>query len=302
MKSSPTLIKALCLWPLLLALPVLPLHSQDVSGDGMALLTYLEPYRSIEMSPAEGGVISEILVKEGDRVLKDQILLKLDSEAIAARLSVAKAQADNMGTILAAESEYKLQKERYEKLASLEKRDVSSQYEVQRQFASMKTAEGRLTEALEMKRVYQLQVDQARAELERRFLKSPIDGIVVEIEKDVSEPVNPIEASRDEYLIRVVNISQLLAKAHLPGNLIGRVVEGSEMQIKVEGSNGDRPQVVTGRVEYVSPVIDSASNTITVKVVVDNSAGTIRAGSPAQLLVPGTTVAGESAKETAKVP
>jgi RND family efflux transporter MFP subunit len=268
-------------------------RGQEVSGDGMALLTYLEPYRSIEMSPAEGGVISEILVKEGDRVMKDQLLLKLDAEAIEARLSVAMAQADNMGTILASESEYKLQKDRYEKLAKLEKRDVSSQYEVQRQFATMKTAEGRLTEALEMKRVYQLQVDQARAELERRFLKSPIDGIVVEIIKDVAEPVNPIESSRDEYLVRVVKIDELLAEAHLPGSFAGRIVEGTEMQIKVESGNGARPQTVVGRVEYVSPVIDSASNTIRVKIVVDNAAGTIRPGSPAQLIVPGTKLAGE---------
>jgi RND family efflux transporter MFP subunit len=273
-----------------------PTRGQEVSGDGMALLTYLEPYRSIEMSPAEGGVISEILVKEGDRVMKDQMLLKLDADAIQARLSVAMAQADNMGTILASESEYKLQKDRYEKLAKLEKRDVSSQYEVQRQFANMKTAEGRLTEALEMKRVYQLQVEQARAELERRFLKSPIDGVVVEIKKDVAEPVNPIESSRSEYLVRVVKIDLLLAEAHLPGSFAGRIVEGTEMQIKVEAGDGARPQIVVGRVEYVSPVIDSASNTIRVKIVVDNAAGTIRPGSPAQLIVPGTNLAAEGGK------
>lgn len=291
MKSIPSRRAA---WWLAAALACAqPVRSQEVSGDGMALLTYLEPYRSIEMSPAEGGVISEILVREGDRVMKDQILLKLDAEAIEARLSVAVAQADNMGTILAAESEYKLQKDRYEKLAKLEKRDVSSQYEVQRQLASMKTAEGRLTEALEMKRVYQLQVDQARAELERRYLKSPIDGIVVEIVKDVAEPVNPIESSRDEYLVRVVKVDELLAVAHLPGNLAGRVVEGTELSLKVDGGDGGRPQVVKGRVEYVSPVIDSASNTIRVRIVVDNAAGTIRPGSPAQLMVPGTSLAGE---------
>jgi RND family efflux transporter MFP subunit len=272
-----------------------PARGQEVSGDGMALLTYLEPYRSIEMSPAEGGVISEILVKEGDRVMKDQVLLKLDAESIEARLAVAMAQADNMGTILASESEYKLQQDRYDKLSKLEKRDVSSQYEVQRQFATMKTAEGRLTEALEMKRVYQLQVDQARAELQRRYLKSPIDGIVVEIMKDVAEPVNPIESSRDEYLVRVVKIDELVAEAHLPGSLAGRIVEGTEMQLKVEGGDGTRPQLVVGRVEYVSPVIDSASNTIRVKIVVNNAAGTIRPGSAAQLLVPGTQLAEEGA-------
>ncbi len=262
-------------------------ESSQAYGDEVP--TYLEPYRSLEMSPAESGVIREIMVKEGDHVIKGQPLLKLDSEAIEARLAVAMAQADNMGGINAAESEYQLQKERYEKLAKLESRDVSSEYEVQRALATMKTAEGRLTEALEQKRVFQLQADQARAELERRILKSPIDGIVVEIVKDISEPVSPIESSREEYLIRVVRIDQLQAVAHLDGEWAGRIREGYEMELKLDSKDADEGAAgrrVKGVVEYISPVIDSASNTVRLRLVVDNSAGTIRAGSPARLLLP----------------
>ncbi|MBL9154376.1 MAG: efflux RND transporter periplasmic adaptor subunit [Verrucomicrobiales bacterium] len=300
MKNSPRLFALAGLVAALsVGLPGGYLRAQDASGDGLGLLTYLEPYRSIEMSPAEGGIIAEILVKEGDRVLKDQVLLKLDHDVIAARLSVATAQADNMGDILAAESEYKLEKDRYDKLAGLAKRDVSSDYEVQRALGTMKASEGRLTAALELKRIYQLQVDQARAELDRRFLKSPIDGVVVEIVKDVAEPVNPVESTRDEFLVRVVQIDRLIAEVHVPGVYASRVTEGSELQLKVETAPGARPQVVVGKVEFVSPVIDSASNTVRIKVVVDNAAGTIRAGSPAQLILPGTPLAGPGEVDTA---
>lgn len=264
-----------------LALPV-------VTGaqEGEMVLTYLEPYRSLEMSPAESGVIREILVKEGDRVIKGQPLLKLDAETIEARLAVAMAQADNMGSINAAESEFKLQKDRYEKLAKLESRDVSSQFEVERALATMKTAEGRLTEALEQKRVFQLQADQARAELERRVLKSPIDGIVVEIVKDVAEPVSPIESNRDEYLVRVVRIDRLQAEAHLAGEWAGRIEEGDELMLRLDAGGGEAVSEVLGTVEFVSPVIDSASNTVRLRLAVDNASGAIRAGSPAQLQLP----------------
>ena len=83
------------------AIPI-AISAQEVSGDGAAVLTYLEPYRSIEMNPAEGGVISEILVKEGARVTKGEILLKLDSEAIEARLKVAEAQVKRAKEAVAA--------------------------------------------------------------------------------------------------------------------------------------------------------------------------------------------------------
>lgn len=274
---------------LLLTLPVMS-GAQEGAPSGESVLTYLEPYRSLEMSPAESGVIREIMVNEGDRVIKGQPLLKLDAETIEARLAVAMAQADNMGSINAAESEYKLQKDRYEKLAKLESRDVSSQFEVERALATMKTAEGRLTEALEQKRVFQLQADQARAELERRILKSPIDGIVVEIAKDVAEPVSPIESNRDEYLVRVVRIDRLQAVAHLSGEWAGRLREGDEMTLRLDaaaGGGGERE--VVGTVEYVSPVIDSASNTVRLRLAVDNASGSIRAGSPAQLRLPAGT-------------
>ncbi len=261
---------------------------EPLTGSEFTVLTYLEPYRSIEMSPAESGVIREILVKEGDRVIKGQPLLKLDAETIEARLAVAMAQADNMGSINAAESEYKLQLDRYEKLAKLESRDVSSQYEVQRALATMKSAEGRLTEALEQKRVFQLQADQARAELERRILKSPIDGIVVEIVKDLAEPVSPLESNRDEFLIRVVRVDQLQAVAHLPGEWAGRIREGDEMELRVESSDPSVPaRSVTGTVEYLSPLIDSASNTIRLRLMIENADGAIIAGTPAQLVVSG---------------
>ncbi|MCB1061563.1 MAG: efflux RND transporter periplasmic adaptor subunit [Verrucomicrobiae bacterium] len=264
------------------------LFSQEVaSGEGMSVLTYLEPYRSIEMSPAESGIIREILVKEGDHVIKGQPLLRLDDETIEARLAVAMAQADNMGGINAAESEYQLQKDRYEKLAKLESRDVSSEFEVQRALATMKTAEGRYTEALEQKRVFQLQADQARAELERRVLKSPIDGIVAEIVKDIAEPVSPIESSRDEYLIRVVKVDQLQAVAHLPGTWAGRIREGDEIELQIASRDAAVPaRVMVGKVEFVSPVIDSASNTVRLRLIVDNIKDPVRAGTPAQLILP----------------
>ncbi len=264
--------------------------AQEGAPSGESVLTYLEPYRSLEMSPAESGVIREIMIKEGDRVIKGQPLLKLDAETIEARLAVAMAQADNMGSINAAESEYKLQKDRYEKLAKLESRDVSSQFEVERALATMKTAEGRLTEALEQKRVFQLQADQARAELERRILKSPIDGIVVEIAKDVAEPVSPIESNRDEYLVRVVRIDRLQAVAHLSGEWAGQLREGDEMTLMLDAAaGGGGIREVVGTVEYVSPVIDSASNTVRLRLAVDNASGSIRAGSPAQLRLPAGT-------------
>ena len=255
------------------------------AGTPAGELTYLEPYRSHEMSPSESGLIREILVKEGDHVIQDQPLLKLDAETIEARLAVAMAQADNMGSIMAAESQFEVEKERYERLKQAG--GNASEYELKRQIGVMKAAEGRLTEALEQKRVFQLQADQARAELQRRILKSPIDGIVTEITKDLAEPVSPIENDRDEYLIRIVRIDRLKAEAFLPEEWATRITKGDELEILLgDGEEEGPPKIATGTVEFISPVNDSASKTVRVKLVVENQNGFIRAGTAAQVLLP----------------
>ena len=257
------------------------------AGTPENVLTYLEPYASHEMSPAESGLIRDILVKEGEHVIKNQPLLKLDAETIEARLAVAMAQADNMGSIMAAESQFEVAKERYERLK--EAGDQVTPYELKTQEGEMKAAEGRLTEALEQKRVFQLQAEQARAELGRRILKSPIDGQVTEITKDLAEPVSPIENDRDEYLIRVVRIDQLKAEAFLPGEWANRISKGDELELLLGDGQGEAPPKVTmGTVEFISPVNDSASNTVRLKLVVDNQNGFIRAGTAARIVLPDT--------------
>ena len=68
------------------------------------VLSYLEPYRSIEISAIETGIIAEIRVKEGDHVSAGDVLLLLDNEITEARLSIAKINAEGMGKLMATQA------------------------------------------------------------------------------------------------------------------------------------------------------------------------------------------------------
>ena len=61
--------------------------SADVPG-------YTEPYKTITVSAAEPGVIAEVLVEEGARVKKNQIVAKLDTAQHEAELDIAKTQTE----------------------------------------------------------------------------------------------------------------------------------------------------------------------------------------------------------------
>ena len=61
------------------------------AADESAILGYTEPYRLITVSAGEAGVIGEVLVKEGERVIEKQVLAKLDTAVLAAELEIARA-------------------------------------------------------------------------------------------------------------------------------------------------------------------------------------------------------------------
>jgi len=255
----------------------------------LRVLTYLEPYRSIEISPAESGVIRELLVEEGQAVRKGTPLIKLDSEVIEARLAVATAQSKNKGRILSAESLLTLEKGRYDKLADLDTKGLSNNFELERQMANMKSSEGRLIEAQEQQRVFLLQAEQIKQELAQRILRSPINGIISEINKDIAETVTTLEASRDDHLIQIVEIDLLKATAHVPASSVPLLKIGDLLSIELDQelrSDPNPPKPVSGKIEFISPVINSSSNTVRIRLRIDNMKRAIRGGSQAHVLIP----------------
>ncbi|MEM0967925.1 MAG: efflux RND transporter periplasmic adaptor subunit [Verrucomicrobiota bacterium] len=247
------------------------------------VLTYLEPYQSIEISPIETGTIDEIKVKEGEAVVKGQEMIRLDTEITAARLAIAETQAKAKGRIMVAEAQASLQQERYDRLRPLVSRGSSNQAELDKQAAALKEAQGALTIAHEEIRAAELQVKQIEAELKRRVLRSPIDGTVAEITKEIAEPVTASMFQTDSFLIRVVQLDKLKCVGHLPESSARGLKEGDTLTIRVD--NKDRTEI-EGVVEFVSPVINPATSTVRIRLIVDNEGSLLKGGSSAMILAP----------------
>ncbi len=270
-------------------------RAQQATATGAAVIpnatvpsvpVYLEPYRSIEISSVESGVIGEILVKEGDAVSEGQELIKLDLEVLQAQLAVAVAQAEGKGRVIAAEADYEMQSERLRKLEALRGAGRTNAAEIDRQAATTKSTEGLLLAAQEEVKIYELSAARIRAEVERRILRSPIDGVVVEIVKDVAEPVSTLRSQPGEpdYLIRVVKLNMLKTTAHLPEKAARDLKVGDFLRVVTEAGAGGE-QVVNGLIEYVSPIVKSSTGTVEVRMRIDNTALALRGGTAARVVV-----------------
>lgn len=253
-----------------------------LGAEPIEVLTYLEPNRSIEISSIERGVVGEILVEEGKAVKAGDTLIKLAAKVEEARLAVAKNQAASGGREQAAQAAFDQQNNRYKKLVELSETGAANQAELDREKAELDIAKANLTISQEDTKTYQLQVEQIEAEIARKTLKSPIDGVVVEITKDVAESVSEVMARDGNYLVRIVQTDVLKCVGHVPSAAAGGLKVGDELWIRMEsGDSGD----AKGKIEFVSPIINPATSTVRIRLVIDNADSRLKSGAAAAILV-----------------
>jgi HlyD family secretion protein len=122
----------------------------------------------------------------------------------------------------------------------------------------------------------------AVAQLGYSEIRSPIDGVVTD------GPWYPgMMPQAGAPLITVMNLSQMVAKAHIPQSQATLLKKGDTASITVAGA--DEP--VEGKVTMVSPALDPGSTTVEVWVQASNPKGVLKAGGSASLSMTAKTVA-----------
>jgi HlyD family secretion protein len=110
----------------------------------------------------------------------------------------------------------------------------------------------------------------AAAQLSYSEIRSPINGVVTE------RPLYPGEmAAAGTPLVTVMNISEVIAKAHIPQVSAALLKVGDKAEIDVPGMDKPFP----GKVTVVSPALDSGSTTVEVWVQVKNPGEHLKPGS-----------------------
>lgn len=144
------------------------------------------------LAPPMGGQIARLPFKEGNRVVKGDILLELwnqdqraqvsqaEREAVAARSRTREACVNS---VVAAKNAARIQQ--------LRKENLVSEGDTERAVGQADAGAAVCDAARDQEKVSQARIDVARAGLERTILRAPFDGIVAEINGEVGEFVTP---------------------------------------------------------------------------------------------------------------
>ncbi len=278
-----------------IALPWLAAWSMSVPGqseDPASVLGYLEPYRSISMNAAEAGVIDAIKVREGEMVKEGQHLLNLGIAVLEAQLTIAKIQAESTAAVELAEADLAVARDRNAKLSELKASGTAHASELARAEADLKKAVAQLDIAQEERKIAAFKVDEIQAGIEQRTLRSPINGVVVEINREIAESATaPQEGQQHKPLIKLAQVDQLRLVVHAPATTAAGLVAGQKLKVRVLGENSLSPGreaaglEAEGTIEFVSPTIDPATETIRIRLVIDNRDGRLKSGSHALVLL-----------------
>src|SRR5436305_4449141 len=115
---------------------VCPCAHSDDAIDG-----FTEPFRKIELAPAEAGVLTSRMANEGDTVEAGQLLGALDNDVLQISLKISKQVLESRGKLAAAKAERDLRAVRAARLKELHPKGFAHREEVDRAAADLAVAE-----------------------------------------------------------------------------------------------------------------------------------------------------------------
>ncbi|MBJ41742.1 MAG: efflux transporter periplasmic adaptor subunit [Planctomycetaceae bacterium] len=238
---------------------------------------FTEPFQQIELAAGEPGVLTEVLVHEDTRVTAGQKLGQLDTSVLEETFEIAKLRSESTGALRAAEAELELREKYLAPLSQLRGRGHATQREIERAIADVKVAQARVAMAQEELALQRLECDRIKAQIRRRQLFSPIDGVVSEICRDVGE----FFMANDPRVLTIVQLDRLRAKFATEPTQADRIVAGQNVQLEL-----NMGETIEAIVETVAPIMDAKSATVEVTVLIKNPNEAIASGTRCWLIVP----------------
>jgi RND family efflux transporter MFP subunit len=210
------------------------------------------------------GTIDKLLVREGTKVSKGQLLIQLDSRDLQADLARAHAEVENA-------------KAHLDRMNQLYVEDAVSKQEMENAIRGYRVAEAN-RKAVE-------------AQLSYTAVRAPFDGVITEKKVEAGELASP-----GQPLVKMEDSQRLRLEATVAEGDLRSVSRGDKIQVVIDALGG---QSLVGTVSQILPAGDPHTHTFTVKVDLPKTIGLktgmfgrfpLDKGTTQTILVPSTAV------------
>ena len=231
----------------------------------------VKPLRVVELAAPSQGTVAKVHVRPGDQVKVGDLLVELDTTILEAELNVAKARAADLTELNAAKvrrdglaiKEARLAKASAQRAVSVSQHDAA--------VLDLALAEAEITQVEQALALAALEVERTKTILDSMQLRSPVAGVVGE------NLIDPGEAAGQEPVATLYVNQPLRVEAFVPSALISSFAA----QDRFDSAIGTPVAQHSLSLDYISPVADLASNTISVFFLL--SADSVLPGSKCQI-------------------
>lgn len=235
----------------------------------------IEANSIIKLSVPSPGILAKVNFKRGDRVKAGAVVAELESAVEEATYRAARLRADSQVIVGAKEAERVNAGRKLNRTRQLATRDYASQQALE----DAQTAEALATFAVGQAKL-DLELAEAEAErlkavLERRFARSPVDGVVTKIDLHPGEHAEPTTS-----VALIAEIKPLRVEVYLPLAAFPLVKEGMRAEIRPQEPIGG---AYAAKVVMRDPLIDSASGLFQVLLELPNEDEAVPSGVRCQI-------------------
>jgi len=246
----------------------------------------VRPAREAEVSPKVSGKVSQIYFELGKRVIKGEILFKLDDRDLQLELREAEANLKVTRTslnssLVTAETNFNDAERNYQRTKRLYENQIASKQELEEAESQYKLAEDTYqaaklaeksgeTNARAQLEKAMVSYENAKTQLEYTVARAPISGIIATKDIKVGQYVGASTT-----VATLVDLSALEVETNVPEANINRLKLGDQVEVTVK-SVSEKP--FFGKISAIAPAVDGATLNYPVKIRVSNPENRLKSG------------------------
>lgn len=202
--------------------------------------------------PGQPGQIKSIYVKQGDKVHKGQLLLKLDNSVAMENVNAVKQQMNSV------KSQLGLARSVYDRQNNLWKNNIGTEVQLLQAKTNVETLEGQL-------KAIQANVSAASTQANQSNVYSDVNGTIDEVTAHVGETFNgnPLAGG----YIKIVNNGEPRIKVTIPESYAGKVSKGSSVVVQMPDIN----KSFEGTISFLSQTIGATTRGFTAEIKVPSN-------------------------------
>ena len=203
----------------------------------------IKPWTRLQLMSKLGGTITDVLVQEGDRVQKGDVLAHIESK-------------DYEIALTRAEAAYKLAKSEYDRDKSIYDKGVIPASTLDANKTSMQTARA--------------DYENAKLLYSRTTITSPMDGVIRRMDAKIG-----LQLSVGDPIAEILEIDRLKGVIGIPESDVLAVRKLDEVEISIQALNNKK---ISAKVHFLSPSPETIARIYNLELEIDNEEADIFSG------------------------